>query len=78
MYFALLCCPLLMTNVLHFPSGLIVSQTECHNVVNFSNRKFAVSFPFSFKVFLHSAISLSPLIGTTLPQLEKLPTGPIP
>ena len=35
MYFALLCCPLLMTNVLHLPSGPIVFRSESHNVVKF-------------------------------------------
>ena len=35
MYFALLICPLLRTNVLHLPSRLIVSWSEYHNVVTF-------------------------------------------
>ena len=60
MYFALLCCPLLMTNVLHLPSGPIVSQTECHNVVKFFQPKihgcFSVSFP-SVSQVCHFVIS---------------------
>ena len=49
MYFAFLCCPLLITNVLHLPSAPIVSPTECHNVVKLFQPEihgcFSVSFP---------------------------------
>ena len=44
MYFALLCCPLLMTNVLHLPSRPIVSRSECHNVVKFFQPEICTCF----------------------------------
>ena len=68
MYFALLCCPLLMTNILHLPSGPIVSRIEYHKVVKFFQSEIHIVFPFPFPMFLHSAISSSRLVGTTFTQ----------
>ena len=68
-----------MTNVLHLPSRPIVSRSECHNVVKFfqpeSRGYFSVFF---LRVPPLSPISSSPRVGTTPPQLEKLPTRSIP
>ena len=78
MYFALLCCPLRMTKVLHLPSGSIVFQSESHNVVKFIQLEICGCFPFPFFLFLYVAILSSSLLGITPPQLEKLLTCPLP
>ena len=46
MYFALLCCPMRMTNVLHLPSCPIVFQSESHNVFKFIPPEICGGFPF--------------------------------
>ena len=77
MYFALLCCSLRMSNILHLRSGPIVSQSESHNVVKFIQPEICGGFSISF-LCVYSVILSSSLVGTTPPQLEKLPSRPIP
>ena len=48
MYFALLCCLLRMSNILHILSGPIVSRSESHNVVKFIQPEICGDFSISF------------------------------
>ena len=77
MYFALLCCPLLMINALHLSSGPIVFWSECHNIVKFFRLESRVAFPFFIHMFRHSAISPSAHVRTHS-KLQNLPHPPTP